>query len=360
MNRRKFLHVLPLAALLLLGWQSRFDGSDLPPTAGQSGQFNGSAGGSAESAGYPLLAELETVNESVQVIAVSPDGELLAASGDSGVIELWTLSDLQPAGALSGHTATVNTLAFSPDGTQLASGSDDATVRVWDLAAQSELSQFKPVMATNVYRVAFASTGSELAVGAQMCVVQLVNPATGILRRTLDQPGCGSTSFGWVQAWGIDYFPDRNDLVTGDGRGCCGGALFRWDEDRFIEPQLLVGYGLPVNNVDIDPSGTRVALSALGEPAVWIRDATSGALIHEMIGHVFRVTSLAFSPDGKQVASVSRDGALVLWDADTGVEAARITPKAGPLNSVAFSPDGRLLAAATESGRVLIWDLGGG
>jgi WD40 repeat protein len=284
----------------------------------------------------------------------------LAAAGDKGLIELWKVAGWQSSGVLSGHTATINSLAFSSDGAQLASGSDDATVRVWDPATQSELSQFKPTMATNVYRVVFSPSGSELAVGAQLCVVQLVNPGNGILRRTLDQPGCGSTSFGWVRAWGIDYFPDSEGLVTGDGRGCCGGALFRWDEDRFVEPQLLVGYGLPVNEVVIDPSGTRVALSALGEPAVWIRDAASGALIHEMIGHAFRVSALAFSPDGKLVASVSRDGALVLWDAEAGVEATRLTPQAGPLTDVAFSPDGRLLAASTESGRVLVWDRSGG
>jgi WD40 repeat protein len=179
------------------------------------------------------------------------------------------------------------------------------------------------------------------------------------LRRTLDQPGCGSTSHGWVTAWGIDYFPNSGGLATGDARGCCGGALFRWQEDRFVEPQLLVGYGLPVNDVDVNPDGTRVALSALGEPAVWIRDASSGALIHEMIGHKFRVSGLAYAPDGKQVASASRDGTVVMWDAEAGIEAARLAPKAGPLTDVAFSPDGRLLAAATESGRVLVWDLTG-
>jgi len=313
-----------------------------------------------ESNPFPLVADLQAQNTSLHALAFSPDGATLAAAGDPGLIELWEVASWQSSGILSGHTAAINTLAFSPDGARIASGSDDATVRVWDLTAQSELSRFKPTMATNVYRVAYSPSGSEVAVGAQLCVVQLVNPQTGILRRTLDQPGCGSTSLGWVRAWGIDYFPDSGHLVTGDGRGCCGGALFRWDEDRFIEPQLLVGYGLPVNNVDIDPSGTRVALSALGEPAVWIRDAASGALIHEMIGHIFRVTGLAFSPDGKLVASVSRDGALVLWDASAGTEAARLNPLAGPLTGVAFSPDGGLLAAATESGRVLVWDLQGG
>jgi WD40 repeat protein len=354
MSRVRSLAIFCLLPTLLIASQA----PDTKPAATPGER--GSAPVSLDGEPFPLVADLQGQNTSLLSLAFSPDGATLAAAGDKGLIELWKVADWQSSGILSGHTATINSLAFSSDGAQLASGSDDATVRVWDPANQSELSQFKPTMATNVYRVVFSPSGSELAVGAQMCVVQLVNPGSGILRRTLDQPGCGSTSFGWVRAWGIDYFPDSEGLVTGDGRGCCGGALFRWDEDRFVEPQLLVGYGLPVNEVVIDPSGTRVALSALGEPAVWIRDAASGALIHEMIGHVFRVTALAFSPDGKLVASVSRDGALVLWDAEAGVEATRLTPKAGPLTDVAFSPDGRLLAASTESGRVLVWDRSGG
>ena len=312
-----------------------------------------------ETEDFPLVAELEGHNTSLLSLAFSPDGATLAAAGDQGVIDLWEVAGWETSGSLSGHSAAINTLAFSPDGTQLASGSDDASVRVWDVAAQTEQSRFRPTMATNVYRVAFASSGTELAVGTQLCVVQLVNPGTGILRRTLDQPGCGSTSHGWVRTWGIDYFPNANDLVTGDGRGCCGGALFRWTEDRFVEPELVVGYGLPVIDVEIDPSGTQLAVAALGEPAVWIRDASTGALIHEMIGHVFRVTGVAYSPDGKRVASTSRDGALVLWDVTAGTEAARLLPEAGPLTDVAFSPDGTLLAATTESGRVLVWDTSG-
>ena len=310
--------------------------------------------------GFTMVADLQGQNTSLLTLAFSPDGATVAAAGDQGVIDLWTVADWNAAGTLAGHTATVNTLAFSLDGTQLASGSDDSMVRVWDPATQDLVSEFRPTLSTNIYRLAYSPSGSELAIGGQLCVVQLVNPESGILRRTLDQPGCGSTSHGWVRSWGIDYFPDGGGMVTGDGRGCCGGALFRWDEDRFIEPQLLVGYGLPVIDIVIDPGGSRVAVAALGEPAVWIRDAASGALIHEMIGHAFRVTGLDFSPDGKRVASASRDGEVVLWDAAAGVESARLRPQAGPLTDVAFSPDGDLLAATTESGRVLVWDLSGG
>lgn len=355
---RKMIRVRQLASfglvpMLLLSSPApdsqRLDSSPGPDTASPA----------RESAAFPLVADLDGNNSSLLTLEFSPDGATLAAAGDQGVIDLWNVADWEPSGSLSGHSAAINTLDFSPDGAQLASGSDDASVRVWDVAAQTELSKFRPTMATNVYRVAFAGSGTELAVGAQLCVVQLVNPGTGILRRTLDQPGCGSTSHGWVRSWGIDYFPNTNDLVTGDGRGCCGGALFRWTEDRFVEPELVVGYGLPVIDVEIDPNGTQLAVAALGEPAVWIRDALTGALIHEMIGHVFRVTAVAYSPDGKRVASTSRDGALVLWDVTTGAEAARLLPEAGPLTDVAFSPDGTLLAAATESGRVLVWDTRG-
>jgi WD40 repeat protein len=64
-------------------------------------------------------------------VAFSPDGSILASSGDDRSIRLWRVSDGRLLRILSGHTAAVDHLAFSPDGTLLASGSWDGTVRLW-------------------------------------------------------------------------------------------------------------------------------------------------------------------------------------------------------------------------------------
>jgi WD40 repeat protein len=305
----------------------------------------------------PVLAtELQGQNSAIETIAISPDGALLAAAGAEGFIDLWRLPGYEPAGSLAGSAYAVHTLDFSPDGATLAAGGHDGILRLWDVSALKERQAFRPSLATIIYRLDFSPDGGTLAVGTQLCVVQIVGSDDGILRRTLPQRGCGASSLRWVQSWGIDHLPDGEAILTGDGRGCCGGSVQRWEQDRFEPPVVLAGYGLPVHDIAVHPDGELFAVAEVGGPTVWIRATDDGALVHEMRGHVFRVTAIAFSPDGSQLATVSRDGRLTLWGVETGEIQAQLAPGVGPLTDVAFTPDGARLAASTADGRVLVWD----
>ena len=67
-------------------------------------------------------------------------------------------------------------------------------------------------------------------------------------------------------------------------------------------------------------------------------------------------TSVAFSPDGKRLASASRDGTVKVWDAATGQETLTLKGHTGRVRSVAFSPDGKRLASASDDRTVKVWD----
>jgi WD40 repeat protein len=94
-----------------------------------------------------------------------------------------------------------------------------------------------------------------------------------------------------------------------------------------------------------------------GEIGLW--EVPTGKEIRRLQAHTWQVSSLAFSPDCKRLASGSRDRTVRVWDVGTGRELHRLR-HAGEVNAVAYSPDGKTLASASEDGTIRIWDAASG
>ncbi|KAK4451027.1 hypothetical protein QBC34DRAFT_61486 [Podospora aff. communis PSN243] len=155
-------------------------------------------------------------------------------------------------------------------------------------------------------------------------------------------------------------------LVFSPARSITRG-LFKQEKHRWItsEPvveddwnactQTLEGHSRPVTSVAFSPDSKLVA-SGSYDSTVKIWDAATGECTQTLEGHSGPVNSVAFSPDSKLVASGSRDKTVKIWDAATGECTQTLKGHSGPVNSVAFSPDSKLVASGSRDRTVKIWD----
>lgn len=107
----------------------------------------------------------------------------------------------------------------------------------------------------------------------------------------------------------------------------------------------------------LTPDGKTLVANAADPRAVILWDVAAGRELHILSGHEFEVTSAAFSPDGKRLATGSRDWTVRLWDVASGKHLATLENDSTEVNAVAWAPDGRHLAAASNDLLIRLWDV---
>ena len=116
----------------------------------------------------------------------------------------------------------------------------------------------------------------------------------------------------------------------------------------------LKGHTAGVSSVAWSPDGKRLATGSYDKTAkVW--DAATGQELLTLKGHTGYVFSVAWSPDGKRLATGSWDGTAKVWDAASGQELLTLKGHTDVVSSVAWSPDGKRLATASSDGTVQIY-----
>jgi WD40 repeat protein len=296
----------------------------------------------------------------INSIRFRPDGKTLASAGDDLV--LWDLEKGEPI-IESKSFDYVGSLSFSPDGQKLAAGGFHNTIQFWDVETGRQSGEPlsgpipETVTETAVKGITFSPDGRTLAAGYWDTSIILwdLGAENQIKRQLWEEIGDINVSL---------FHPDGKTLITG------GDMVVAWD--------LAAGKGIPlpledmtgrINSMAISPDGKFLAIDHCA------RQTSSGACVqaeihlwdmatHEYTGPPFRghkdyILHMAFSPDGKMLASNSIDGTVILWNVETRkpmetLEADGMNSLPGP-RQVIFSPDGKILAIGGHE--ITLWDV---
>jgi WD40 repeat protein/DNA-binding SARP family transcriptional activator/serine/threonine protein kinase len=274
---------------------------------------------------------------------------------DSGLVSVRDASSGDVLRSWRAHEIDVNEVAFSADGSLLATAGDDGFLRVWDTDTQREMISFGGPAAGETWGPSFSPDGSQVAAvwreGAEdRDVARVLTVETGDeVVEIVDLGFPTKTSFS----------PDGKRIAVALHDG---PVALVFDVATGNDLFALEGHDGGVNDVAYSPDGRWIATAADDSTAkVW--DAGSGALRFTVFGHAVGVADVDWSPDSERLITGSLDGTARLWElSEAGPRQLMLLASQelrGGVGGVAFSSDGsHVMTAQHVDHAVKVWDVG--
>ena len=203
-------------------------------------------------------------SDSINAVAISPNGQIVVSGSEDNTIKLWNLNTGECIATLERHEAGVRAVAISPDGQLLVSGSADNTIKLWQLpSVENEPICPDPIYtltghSDDVKSLVISHDGQMLASGSQDKTIKLWHLETGELKNT------------------------------------------------------LVGHWREVNHLTLSPDGQNL-ISCSGDETIQIWHLETLQPLHSFEGHQGAVAVVAISPDGEPLVSSSWDHTIRVW-----------------------------------------------
>ena len=244
---------------------------------------------------------------------------------------------------IGGHTGFITELAFSPDGRYLATSSYDKTVKLWDATTMREIETL-PALDDTVSMVTFNHDGTMLGATTNDGKAHILDVA--------------SRQWSWQMGGNHVLFNPRAPEVVTDTEG---GGIWLWELKEGVKPRKL-GQSWSISGLAFSPDGKWVASAASDQPPqIWDVSSTSGKPHCSLQTNRDYITTLAFSPDSGSLATGSVGGTLRVWDViKCSALPTSFRGHGNAISELAFSPNGKELATSSWDKTARIWDVATG
>lgn len=290
--------------------------------------------------------QIRLIQANDQFIALdwSPDGSTIAATTWSSPIELYEPRSGEKVGELVGHESSITRLAWSPAGGLLASADngETSTVRLWEVAARAQTAVLSGHTG-EIANLTWARDGSRL-ISSGFDSTARIWGSDGTEQLVL-----GGHEYGvYDAAWSPNG--DRILTVGGDN------TQRIWDAADGAQVRALTPDVSPAIRL-IWLADTNQIVEFLADGTIVQVDAASETVTNELHEHTAGVWSVAWSPNGRLLATGGHDGTVRLWQPETAEQVGMIEAHEYAVSAVSFSPDGDFLASAGEDSFLRLWDV---
>jgi WD40 repeat protein len=296
---------------------------------------------------------------SVNCLAISPDGTILASGSSDKTIKLWELPAGRLLNTLEGHSSDIVSLAINPNGTLLVSAERNGKIKFWNLPGGSLVKTISGEF-SNIYNLGVSPDGQVLIVGGHQPSIKIFSMPDGNYMNFIEMPASNTYSC-------LAISKDSQQIAVGTDEG---KILFY----SLPGGELLTGSMNPstskILELTFSPDGKMIAVGSLYHINIYQFPETTGLGSFE--GNLNDINSLIFSPDGSTVYTTNRRDLDHYGFPDMKIRIRNVPDGAVSkviqvysefesfINDLALSPDGTILAAGLDDKTIRLWSLPSG